>query len=94
MLLSIMIAQDVRGINQRSHICFPSHQLAKKGEKFIELPYVVKGMDVSFSGILSYIEATAEEKLKNNECTPADLCFSLQVNIQILTSCLQFKILR
>lgn len=53
-------------------------QLAKKGEKFIELPYVVKGMDVSFSGILSYIETTAEEKLKNNECTPADLCYSLQ----------------
>ena len=25
-------------------------QLAKKGEKFIELPYCVKGMDVSFSG--------------------------------------------
>ncbi|KAF2295917.1 hypothetical protein GH714_035108 [Hevea brasiliensis] len=39
-------------------------QLAKKGEQFIELPYVVKGMDVSFSGILSFIEATAEEKLK------------------------------
>ncbi|XP_073029019.1 uncharacterized protein [Primulina eburnea] len=53
-------------------------QLAKKGEKFIDLPYVVKGMDVSFSGILSYIEATAEEMLKNNECTPADLCYSLQ----------------
>lgn len=54
-------------------------QLAKKGEKFIDIPYVVKGMDVSFSGILSYIEATAVEKLKNNECTPADLCYSLQV---------------
>lgn len=53
-------------------------QLAKKGEKFIDLPYVVKGMDVSFSGILSFIEATAEEKLGNNECTPADLCYSLQ----------------
>ncbi|RAL40282.1 hypothetical protein DM860_006352 [Cuscuta australis] len=53
-------------------------QLAKKGEKFIELPYVVKGMDVSFSGILSYIEATTEEMLKNNECSPADLCYSLQ----------------
>ncbi|XP_078164584.1 actin-like ATPase superfamily protein [Carex rostrata] len=53
-------------------------QLAKKGEKFIDLPYAVKGMDVSFSGILSFIEATAIEKLKNNECTPADLCYSLQ----------------
>lgn len=55
-------------------------QLAKKGEKFIDIPYVVKGMDVSFSGILSYIEATATEKLNNNECTPADLCYSLQVS--------------
>ena len=53
-------------------------QLAKKGEKFIDLPYVVKGMDVSFSGILSFIEAAAIEKLENNECTPADLCYSLQ----------------
>ncbi|CAL5414108.1 unnamed protein product [Camellia sinensis] len=50
----------------------------KKGEKFIDIPYVVKGMDVSFSGILSYLEATAKEKLKNNECTSADLCYSLQ----------------
>ncbi|XP_065620966.1 uncharacterized protein LOC136063891 [Quercus suber] len=57
------------------------HQLAKKGEQFIDLPYVVKGMDVSFSGILSYIEATATEKLKNNEYTPADLCYSLQETV-------------
>lgn len=59
--------------------CLPHFQLAKKGEKFIDLPYVVKGMDVSFSGILSFIEAAAIEKLENNECTPADLCYSLQV---------------
>ncbi|XP_028060200.1 probable tRNA N6-adenosine threonylcarbamoyltransferase [Camellia sinensis] len=38
-------------------------------------------MDVSFSGILSYLEATAEEKLQNNECTPADLCYSLQETV-------------
>ncbi|CAO2819076.1 unnamed protein product [Amaranthus hypochondriacus] len=56
-------------------------QLAKKGEKFIDLPYAVKGMDVSFSGILSFIESAAEEKLKSNECTPADLCYSLQETI-------------
>ncbi|XP_052298108.1 uncharacterized protein LOC127902599 [Citrus sinensis] len=35
-------------------------------------------MNVSFSRILSYIEATAAEKLNNNECTPANLCYSLQ----------------
>ncbi|XP_077993523.1 putative tRNA N6-adenosine threonylcarbamoyltransferase [Glandiceps talaboti] len=53
-------------------------QMAKKGEKYIELPYTVKGMDVSFSGILSYIEDVANKKLKAGECTPEDLCFSLQ----------------
>ncbi|PWZ31077.1 putative tRNA N6-adenosine threonylcarbamoyltransferase [Zea mays] len=57
------------------------NQLAKKGEQFIDVPYVVKSMDVSFSGILSFIEAAAIEKLKNNECTPADLCYSLQETI-------------
>ncbi|XP_069677935.1 tRNA N6-adenosine threonylcarbamoyltransferase [Periplaneta americana] len=53
-------------------------QLAKKGKKFLPLPYVVKGMDVSFSGILSYIEKQSQELLKNGEYTPEDLCFSLQ----------------
>nr|XP_045012095.1 probable tRNA N6-adenosine threonylcarbamoyltransferase isoform X2 [Jaculus jaculus] len=33
-------------------------QMAKRGTKLIELPYTVKGMDVSFSGILSFIEET------------------------------------
>ena len=31
-------------------------QLAKKGKKFIQMPYIVKGMDMSFSGLLSYCE--------------------------------------
>lgn len=31
-------------------------QKAKNGKVFLELPYTVKGMDMSFSGILSYIE--------------------------------------
>jgi N6-L-threonylcarbamoyladenine synthase len=32
-------------------------QLAKQGKQYLELPYVVKGMDMSFSGLLSYVEA-------------------------------------
>ncbi|KMZ64148.1 hypothetical protein ZOSMA_37G00280 [Zostera marina] len=56
--------------------------LAKKGEQFIELPYVVnKGMDVSFSGLLSHIEGNSAEKLTKNQCTPADLCYSLQETV-------------
>ena len=31
-------------------------QAAKKGSNYIELPYIVKGMDVSFSGMLTHIE--------------------------------------
>ena len=56
-------------------------QEAKKGKQYIALPYVVKGMDVSFAGLLSYIEKEALVKLKNGECTTADLCFSLQETI-------------
>ena len=56
-------------------------QLAKQGSLLVELPYVVKGMDVSFSGILSFIEVAARDMLARGEATPADLCFSLQETI-------------
>ena len=52
--------------------------MAKRGTQYIELPYTVKGMDISFAGILSNIETIAKKMLDNNECTPEDLCFSLQ----------------
>lgn len=55
--------------------------LARNGQKFLELPYCVKGMDVSFSGLLSYIEERAVSLLKKNEYTKEDLCFSLQETI-------------
>lgn len=53
-------------------------QCAKGGSTLIELPYCVKGMDVSFSGLLSFIEKQAKEKLSSGEFTREDLCFSLQ----------------
>ncbi|XP_058793027.1 probable tRNA N6-adenosine threonylcarbamoyltransferase [Phymastichus coffea] len=56
-------------------------QLAKKGKKFVPLPYVVKGMDVSFSGILSHVEERIDNWLKTNEYTSEDLCFSLQETV-------------
>jgi len=45
---------------------------------FIPLPYTVKGMDVSFSGILTHIEQEAKTNLQKGHVTKADLCFSLQ----------------
>jgi N6-L-threonylcarbamoyladenine synthase len=41
-------------------------QAAKKGSKYYELPYIVKGMDVSFSGILTNIEELVSGK-KNSQ---------------------------
>ena len=46
--------------------------LAKSG-KYIELPYVVKGMDLSFTGIVT----EASKKIKSG-ATKEDVCFSLQ----------------
>jgi N6-L-threonylcarbamoyladenine synthase len=56
-------------------------QMAKRGSKFLELPYVVKGMDVSFSGLLSFIEDRAKSLISSGEYTPEDLCFSLQETV-------------
>lgn len=46
--------------------------LAKKGKHYIELPYVVKGNDLSFSGLFT----ESLKRLKNN--TLEDVCYSLQ----------------
>ena len=56
-------------------------QMAQRGKKLLNLPYVVKGMDVSFSGLLSFIESRAPNLLKSGEYTAEDLCFSLQETV-------------
>jgi len=48
-------------------------RLAAKGKNFIELPYTVKGNDVSYSGLL-----TASTKLLQAGLPVEDLCFSVQ----------------
>ncbi|RWS22198.1 putative tRNA N6-adenosine threonylcarbamoyltransferase-like protein [Leptotrombidium deliense] len=52
-----------------------------RGKKLAPLPYVVKGMDVSFSGLLSHIEDKLTSWIQNNEYTAEDLCFSLQETV-------------
>jgi N6-L-threonylcarbamoyladenine synthase/protein kinase Bud32 len=49
-------------------------QLAADGKRLITLPYVVKGMDISLSGLLT----AATTLLQKGECRLADLCYSLQ----------------
>lgn len=52
-------------------------QLAKQGKKYIPLPYVVKGMDVSFGGILTNLAT----KWKSGAFTKEDLCYSAQETV-------------
>jgi N6-L-threonylcarbamoyladenine synthase len=55
--------------------------LARQGKEFIELPYIVKGMDVSFAGITTFVEQYAKKELPKGKVTVADVCFSLQETI-------------
>jgi len=48
-------------------------QMATRGKKFIQLPYTVKGQDVSFSGLLTMALRLAKEGRYKLE----DLCYSL-----------------
>jgi N6-L-threonylcarbamoyladenine synthase/protein kinase Bud32 len=49
-------------------------QLALKGTELVSLPYVVKGMDLSLSGLLT----AAISAFQKGSCKLEDLCYSLQ----------------
>ncbi len=51
--------------------------LAKFGKNYIELPYVVKGMDLSLSGILTNLK----QKIKSNKYSFEDLSYSTQETV-------------
>ncbi|MHA1197982.1 MAG: bifunctional N(6)-L-threonylcarbamoyladenine synthase/serine/threonine protein kinase [Candidatus Heimdallarchaeaceae archaeon] len=50
---------------------------ALKGSKFVNIPYVIKGMDVSFSGILTH----TTKLYQSNKYDLPDLAFSLQETV-------------
>ena len=66
-------------------------QMAKSGRHLVDLPYAVKGMDCSFSGILASIDILAErldtdsgawkDQITHEAITREDLCFSLQETV-------------
>jgi len=64
------------GLRQKVGLPFGAivEKLALKGERLIPLPYTVKGMDTSFSGLLT----AAVNLLKKGEYRLEDLCYSLQ----------------
>jgi N6-L-threonylcarbamoyladenine synthase/protein kinase Bud32 len=64
------------GLHQSVNMPFGAivEKLATKSKKLISLPYTVKGMDISFSGLLT----AAVNLLKKGESDLEDLCYSLQ----------------
>jgi len=59
-----------------SHPGGPKVEAAAKDGAYVDLPYVVKGMDFSFSGLMSAAKDASDEGVP-----VADVCFSLQETI-------------
>lgn len=53
------------------------YELALNGKNFIELPYTVKGMDLSFGGLLTHLR----QKIDSGKYAVEDLCYSVQETI-------------
>jgi N6-L-threonylcarbamoyladenine synthase/protein kinase Bud32 len=64
------------GLRQKEGMPFGAiiERLAKQGKELIPLPYVVKGMDLSYSGLLT----AATQQLRREAHRLEDLCYSLQ----------------
>ncbi len=74
--LDIGIGNCLDKFGREAGMTFPAgpmiEKMAKKGKKYVALPYSVKGMDVAFSGILTAaIHMLGRENLE-------DICYSLQ----------------
>ncbi len=70
-----VFAREV-GLSQRRGAPFGAivEELASRGKTFVSLPYTVKGMDLSFSGLLT----AAVQASRKKEYSVEDVCFSLQ----------------
>ncbi|MCR4327777.1 MAG: KEOPS complex N(6)-L-threonylcarbamoyladenine synthase Kae1 [Nanoarchaeota archaeon] len=79
--LDIGVGNFIDNFARYAGIGFPGgpkiETLAKAGKNYVELPYVVKGMDVSFSGILTNLK----QKLKKESYSVEDLSFSMQETV-------------
>ena len=75
--LDIGIGNCLDKFGRKVGLGFPSgpkiEKLALNGEKYLELPYSIKGMDIAFSGLL-----TAAEQYYKNGKKLEDICYSIQ----------------
>lgn len=79
--LDIGVGNFIDNFARYSGIGFPGgpvvEKLAKQGKNYIELPYKVKGMDITLSGILTNLK----QKVESGKYTKEDLAYSLQETV-------------
>lgn len=79
--LDIGIGNFLDAFARRIGLGFPGgpkiQKLAEQGTEFIELPYSVKGMDVSFGGLSTNLD----QKYKSGKYKVEDLCYSTQETV-------------
>jgi N6-L-threonylcarbamoyladenine synthase len=79
--LDIGVGNFIDNFAREMGIGFPGgpviQKLAEQSKNYIELPYVVKGMDISLSGILTNLKQKFESKKYSKE----DLAYSMQETV-------------
>ncbi len=79
--LDIGVGNFIDNFARYSGIGFPGgpvvEKLAKEGKNYIELPYKVKGMDITLSGILTNLK----QKVESGKYSKEDLAYSLQETV-------------
>ncbi|MBI5393366.1 tRNA (adenosine(37)-N6)-threonylcarbamoyltransferase complex transferase subunit TsaD [Candidatus Woesearchaeota archaeon] len=83
--LDIGIGNFLDTLARELNLGFPGgpkiQELAKNGKKLIELPYSIKGMDMNFGGLLTYLKQLINQPGFFDEYTIEDLCFSVQETV-------------
>jgi N6-L-threonylcarbamoyladenine synthase len=79
--LDIGVGNFIDNFARYSGIGFPGgpaiEKFAKQGKNFIEIPYKVKGMDITLSGILTNLK----QKIESKKYAIEDLAYSLQETV-------------
>lgn len=79
--LDVGVGNFIDNFARYAGIGFPGgpviEKLALEGKKYVELPYSVKGMDVSLSGILTNLR----QKLESEKYSLKDLAYSMQETV-------------